>query len=226
MRKKLSILLLILLLNGKVLFSYAFNPWGGITGKNVMGITPFLYFTDDFKSISSDFFINYGWSEKGDIFVDVLPLSIAPSFGYGIITVMPRYEVWSDIIFAVPLYINVHDGSVSGDVALHYNKFLNEKIQFQFNGGYSIPTHGGKGSVYSFAALDYYVDNYLGFYVEIDPSYDFDVSIFDVGIVPGIYIAFDKDQKHSVSIGFLNSFSSGEFEFYGIGMWYYTFFEL
>ena len=221
MKKMLLTVLFLVLFGLPNLYSYAFNPWGGITGKNTLGVTPFFYVNSNPNSISSNLFINYGWSEKGDIFIDVLPLSLSPSFGYGDITVMPRYEIIGDLILALPLYIPTSGGNFGADVAVHYNKFVKDNVQIQINVGYSLPLNGGIGSVYSFIAGDYYFSNYFGIYGEFDPSYDFDNKTSGLGFIPGVFIAFDKDQTHSISVGVLSDISNG-FVFNGIGMWYYT----
>lgn len=225
MKKFLLSGLLLILFGFTNLYSYAFNPWGGITGKNTFGITPFLYVNTNPSSVNADLFLNYGWSEKGDVFVNILPLSISPTVGYGNITIMPRYNIVGNLILAVPLYIPISGGSFGADIAMDYNKFFGKSVQLQINAGYSLPLQGGIGSLYSYIAGDYYFSNYFGIYLEVDPSYDFDNKSLGLGIVPGVFVAFDKDQTHSISVGALTDVSNG-FSFNGVGMWYYTSFSL
>jgi len=89
-------------------FAYSYSAFGGMTGKNILGIPPFFYsfFIDRVMYNGGDLFLMYGITDKIDINVDVNYFTATAdifsaenkTLGWFL---MPRYDIGNSNIVAL-----------------------------------------------------------------------------------------------------------------------------
>jgi hypothetical protein len=224
MRSLLRMTFIALTFTGSLLMSqkahaYAYNPWTGMTGAGIIGITPFVYApTLSPFSLGADLVVNYGILNNLDVFVDLAEVTILPSFGYVFSWGMARFDLGGNNIIALqasqyfisPQYHFFWENDSLALEANVYASFLYSSFGTPVIGAYLAP-------VWKIAKDTFYA------YVEVDPYYTVGGS-FALNIVPGLWLGLGNAGQLSLGVT-LPNLTGGVAISPAIDLWYYISFD-
>lgn len=225
MRKSLRVTMIALsmagaLFLGQKAFSYAYNPWTGMTGQGILGFTPFVYApTLSPFSLGADLFVNYGILGNLDVFVDLAEVAILPNFSYLFSSAMVRYDIGGNNIVALQA------SQIS--IAPQYHFFWeNDVIALEANAYVSFPYASfGTPTIGAYLAPVWkMIKDAVYLYVEVDPSYTIQGS-FNLNVVPGLWFGFGSAGQVSLAVT-LPNLTGGVGISPSVNLWYYIAFDL
>jgi hypothetical protein len=200
--------------------SYAYNPWTGMTGEGILGVTPFVYApTLNPFSLGADLYVNYGIFNNLDVFVDLAEVTIVPKFGYVFSSGMIRYDLGGNNILALqasqtfiaPQYHFFWENDMLALEANVYASFLYSSFGTPTIGAYLAPVWK-------------IVKDFVYLYLEVDPAYTIKGS-FALNLVPGLWFGFGNAGQVSIGVT-LPNLTGGVGLAPAINLWYYISFDL
>jgi len=195
-------------------FSYAYDPWTGMTGDKTLSVNPFFHGGISPFSWNVDTVVAYGFASNIDVIAD---LATFGTTGYGGSWIMPRYDFASGVIGALQLgYFGgsslispqFHYFTETDYYAIEFNAYVNLNFAGKF--GYTVGAYA--------APVWKVVTNFLYVFVEIDPTYD-SINSFTLPVIPGICFNMGSAGQLSLGLNLGNvlSFSTKNF---GFNAWY------
>lgn len=208
--------------------AYPLNPWGGLTGKGALAVTPFLYYYPQ-ATFSPYVYLGYGVSDKLDVMVGAGGTldGAAGAGSFDLATVYGRYFL-NESLGLVGHVTWYSGGALELAPEIHYVKSW-DKLALTVNAGYypSLLLGGGgfdPGSVKLWIAPEYTFSPQCSVFLEINPGLALDGSnAVGLQVVPGVGFSLDADQSHVFSVGLQLDLSPGtSFSANSIsaGVWY------
>lgn len=212
--------------------AYPLNPWGGLTAKGGLAMTPFLYYYPTTLTFSPYLYLGYGLNENVDFIGGVggtWDATLDPSEGVSLelATLYGRYFVNESV--AVVGHVTYYpDGSLEVAPEVHFVKSW-DKVALTANVGYfpSIMGEGGgfdPGAVRVWLAPEYNFSEQCSVFLEINPALALTGDApLSVQLVPGVGFSLDAEQSHVFSVGLQLNLAPGEAfssDSVSLGMWY------
>jgi hypothetical protein len=222
--------LLIALTAGNGLQAYSYNAWGTMTGARTLAVNPFFWGPlKGGAGLTVDAVLLYGVTPRVDLIADIAEVSIAPTAGYALSYLMPRFDLGKNNILALQLTM-ANSSPASFSVTPQYHFFAeNDRLALEFNAGLTIPVSDpAASSVYAvIAPVLKIVPGTLHLFLEVDPSYNaFDGSGSSaLNLVPGVWLGL-AGGKHQFSFGVPLSDATSGSAGVGYALWYWTTFAL
>ena len=210
--------------------AYSYNAWGTMTGARTLAVNPFFWGSlKGGAGLTVDAVLLYGFTPRFDVIADIAEVNIAPTAGYALSYLMPRFDLGKNNILALQLTA-ANSSPASFSITPQYHFFAeNGRLAIEFNAGLTIPFSDLDGSsLYAvIAPVLKIAPGSLHLFLEVDPSY----SAFDgsgasaLNLVPGVWIGL-AGGRHQFSFGVpLGGVTSGSVGV-GYALWYWTTFSL
>jgi len=176
----ISVVMISLFLVTVIGFSYAYNPWTGMTGDGTLAVNPFVYTTGlSPLGLNSTLVANYGITSSIDVFAGA-DFTVVRNFSFNYGFIMPRMDLGGNNIVALQIantYVSpqYHYFFENDMMALEANAYVNI-----YYGALGNPDIGGYiTGVYKL------INNLVYVYLELDPKYTIGTG-FSLNVIPGL----------------------------------------
>jgi hypothetical protein len=190
--------------------AYPLNPWGTITAKGAVALTPYLYVYNSGHDWYPYLYGSYGINDKVDVIAGV-GFGLGSANGLDGLELYGRYFLRDEV--ALVAHLNYSGGSFS--IAPEVD-FVLSKGAFTFTGNLGVyPSFGGGGIDFGgYLAPEYALSDRFSLFLEVNPyivrlptdsdgdgTEDSKITATSVVLVPGVGFSLDEEGNHTMAVG-------------------------